>query len=82
MAEELKNFTNGKDWWYMDRDKAVQLIELIGEMYTTQIQHMNPLSDESLELFEEIDNNLSNLSYELQSNPEEVFEKVGIKLEK
>tara|TARA_A100001011_G_C14063383_1_gene737097 strand:+ start:280 stop:411 length:132 start_codon:yes stop_codon:yes gene_type:complete len=43
---------------------------------------MNPLSDESLELFEEIDNNLSNLSYELRSNPEEVFEKVGIKLEK
>ena len=81
MAEELKNFTNGKDWWYMDKDKAVQLIEIISEMYQSKLNNMI-VSEETLELYEEIENDLANLSYELQSNPEEVFEKVGIKLEK
>ena len=81
MAEELKNFTSGKDWWYMDREKAVQLVELIGEMYQSKLQDMI-VSEETLELYEEIHNDISNLSYELQTNPEEVFEKVGIKLEK
>ena len=81
MAEELKNFTNGKDWWYMDRTKAVHLVELIAEMYQSKLNNMI-VSEETLELYEEIENDLANLSYELQSNPEEVFEKVGIKLEK
>ena len=81
MAEELKNFTNGKDWWYMDKDKAVQLVEIIGQMYQSKLNDMI-VSEETLELYEEIGNNIANLSYELQSNPEEVFEKVGIKLEK
>ncbi len=81
MAEELKNFTNGKDWWYMDKDKAVQLVEIIGHMYQSKLNDMI-VSEETLELYEEIGNNIANLSYELQSNPEEVFEKVGIKLEK
>ena len=81
MAEELKNFTNGKDWWYMDKDKAVQLIEIISEMYQSKLNNMT-VSEETLELYEEIENSITNLSYELQSNPEEVFEKVGIKLEK
>ena len=81
MAEELKNFTNGKDWWYMDKDKAVQLVEIIGQMYQSKLNDMI-VSEETLELYEEIENDLANLSYELQSNPEEVFEKVGIKLEK
>ncbi len=81
MAEELKNFTNGKDWWYMDKDKAVQLIEIISEMYQSKLNNMT-VSEETLELYEEIENSIANLSYELQSNPEEVFEKVGIKLEK
>ncbi len=81
MAEELKNFTNGKDWWYMDKDKAVQLIEIISEMYQSKLNNMI-VSEETLELYEEIENSITNLSYELQSNPEEVFEKVGIKLEK
>jgi hypothetical protein len=81
MAEELKNFTNGKDWWYMDKDKAVQLVEIIGQMYQSKLNDMI-VSEETLELYEEIENNIANLSYELQSNPEEVFEKVGIKLEK
>ena len=81
MAEELKNFTNGKDWWYMDKDKAVQLIEIISEMYQSKLNDMI-VSEETLELYEEIENSITNLSYELQSNPEEVFEKVGIKLEK
>jgi len=81
MAEELKNFTNGKDWWYMDKDKAVQLIEIISEMYQSKLNNMI-VSEETLELYEEIENSIANLSYELQSNPEEVFEKVGIKLEK
>ena len=81
MAEELKNFTNGKDWWYMDKDKAVQLVEIIGQMYQSKLNNMI-VSEETLELYEEIENDLANLSYELQSNPEEVFEKVGIKLEK
>ena len=81
MAEELKNFTSGKDWWYMDKEKAVQLVELIGEMYQTKLRDMI-VSEETLELYEEIHNDIANLSYELQTNPEEVFEKVGIKLEK
>ena len=81
MAEELKNFTNGKDWWYMDKDKAVQLIEIISEMYQSKLNNMI-VSEETLDLYEEIENSIANLSYELQSNPEEVFEKVGIKLEK
>ena len=81
MAEELKNFTSGKDWWYMDKEKAVQLVELIGEMYQSKLRDMI-VSEETLELYEEIHNDISNLSYELQTNPEEVFEKVGIKLEK
>ena len=81
MAEELKNFTSGKDWWYMDKDKAVQLIEIISEMYQSKLNNMI-VSEETLELYEEIENSITNLSYELQSNPEEVFEKVGIKLEK
>ena len=81
MAEELKNFTNGKDWWYMDKEKAVQLIEIISEMYQSKLNNMI-VSEETLELYEEIENSIANLSYELQSNPEEVFEKVGIKLEK
>ena len=81
MAEELKNFTNGKDWWYMDKDKAVQLIEIISEMYQSKLNNMI-VSEETLELYEEIENSITNLSYELQSNPEQVFEKVGIKLEK
>lgn len=81
MAEELKNFTSGKDWWYMDKDKAVQLIEIISEMYQSKLNNMI-VSEETLELYEEIENSIANLSYELQSNPEEVFEKVGIKLEK
>ena len=81
MAEELKNFTNGKDWWYMDKDKAVQLIEIISEMYQSKLNNMI-VSEETLELYEEIENSITNLSYELQSNPEEVIEKVGIKLEK
>ena len=81
MAEELKNFTSGKDWWYMDKEKAVQLVELIGEMYQSKLRDMI-VSEETLELYEEIHNDIANLSYELQTNPEEVFEKVGIKLEK
>ena len=81
MAEELKNFTSGKEWWYMDRAKAVNLVEIIGQMYQSKLNNMI-VSEETLELYEEIENDLSNLSYELQSNPEEVFEKVGIKLEK
>tara|TARA_B100000029_G_C16797606_1_gene675421 strand:- start:247 stop:492 length:246 start_codon:yes stop_codon:yes gene_type:complete len=81
MAEELKNFTNGKDWWYMDRTKAVHLVELITEMYQSKLKN-TIVSEETVELFEEIENDISNLSYELQSNPEEVFEKVGIKLDK
>ena len=75
MAEELKNFTNGKDWWYMDRTKAVHLVELITEMYQSKLKN-TIVSEETVELFEEIENDISNLSYELQSNPEEVFEKV------
>jgi hypothetical protein len=81
MAEELKNFTNGKEWWYMDRAKAVHLVEIIGEMYQSKLNN-TIVSEDTLELYEEIENDLANLSYELQSNPEEVFEKVGIKLEK
>jgi len=81
MAEELKNFTNGKEWWYMDREKAVHLVEIIGEMYQSKLNNMI-VSENTLELYEEIENDLANLSYELQTNPEEVFEKVGIKLEK
>ncbi len=81
MAEELKNFTSGKEWWYMDRAKAVNLVEIIGQMYQSKLNNMI-VSEETLELYEEIENDLANLSYELQSNPEEVFEKVGIKLEK
>lgn len=81
MAEELKNFTSGKEWWYMDRAKAVNLVEIIGQMYQSKLNDMI-VSEETLELYEEIENDLANLSYELQSNPEEVFEKVGIKLEK
>tara|TARA_B100001057_G_scaffold499789_1_gene611801 strand:- start:2974 stop:3219 length:246 start_codon:yes stop_codon:yes gene_type:complete len=81
MAEELKNFTNGKEWWYMDREKAVHLVEVIGEMYQSKLNNMI-VSENTLELYEEIENDLANLSYELQTNPEEVFEKVGIKLEK
>jgi|TARA_B100001094_G_scaffold253594_1_gene252027 hypothetical protein len=81
MAEELKNFTSGKDWWHMDRTKAVHLVELISEMYQSKLNNAI-VSDENLELYEEIENDLANLSYQLQTNPEEVFEKVGIKLEK
>ena len=81
MAEELKNFTSGKEWWYMDRTKAVHLVELISEMYQSKLNNAI-VSDENLELYEEIENDLANLSYQLQTNPEEVFEKVGIKLEK
>ena len=65
----------------MDRTKAVHLVELISEMYQSKLNNMI-VSEETLELYEEIENDLANLSYELQSNPEEVFEKVGIKLEK
>ena len=49
MAEELKNFTNGKDWWYMDKDKAVQLVEIIGQMYQSKLNDMI-VSEETLEL--------------------------------
>ena len=57
MAEELKNFTNGKDWWYMDKDKAVQLVEIIGQMYQSKLNDMI-VSEETLELYEGIENNI------------------------
>jgi len=80
MSEEVKNFTSGKDWWHMDREKAIQLVEIISDMYESKLRNLIT-TEHTLELYEEIENDLANLSYDLRSNPEQVFEKAGIKLE-
>jgi len=84
MSNELKNFAEGKDWWHMDRQKGIHLIEIISEMYHAKLRNIGiELNDHSAEVvYDEIESALDNLTYELQSNPEIVYEKVGIKLDK
>lgn len=64
----------------MDREKAIQLVEIISDMYESKLRNLIT-TEHTLELYEEIENDLANLSYDLRSNPEQVFEKAGIKLE-
>ena len=84
MTNELKNFASGKDWWYMNREKGVHLIEIISELYHSRLRSIGvELNDDSAEVvYDEIESALDNLTYELQSNPEILYEKVGIKLDK
>ncbi len=64
----------------MDKEKAIQLVEIISDMYESKLRNLIT-TEHTLELYEEIENDLANLSYDLRSNPEQVFEKAGIKLE-
>ena len=68
----------------MNREKGIHLIEIISEMYHAKLRNIGiELNDHSAEVvYDEIESALDNLTYELQSNPEIVYEKVGIKLDK
>ena len=38
MSNELKNFAEGKDWWHMDRQQAIKLLETVCETYNKKLE--------------------------------------------
>lgn len=75
MSNELKNFAEGKDWWHMDRDQAVKLLETVCEAYNKKL--------ESEMWFEEHDVQLKlwEIKNDIMRFPDLFFRNAGIKLE-
>lgn len=75
MSNELKNFAEGKDWWHMDRQQAIKLLETVCEAYNKKL--------ESEMWFEEHDVQLKlwEIKNDIMKFPDLFFRNAGIKLE-
>ena len=76
MSKEIKNFSGGKDWWYMDRKQAIQLLDVLTEAYNRRLQDEMWYDDRDVALqFHEIRDDIMRF-------PDIIFKNAGIKIEK
>jgi hypothetical protein len=76
MSANLKNFANGKEWWYMEKEQAVRLLDVITDVYNKK------LSDELWYDDHDVSLKMYEIKDEIMRFPELIFKNAGIKVEK
>jgi len=75
MSANLKNFANGKEWWYMEKEQAVRLLDVITDVYNKK------LSDELWYDDHDVSLKMYEIKDEIMRFPELIFKNAGIKVE-
>lgn len=75
MSADLKNFANGKEWWYMDRTQALRLLDVITDAYNKK------LSDELWYNDHDVSLKMYEIKDEIMKFPDLIFKNAGIKIE-
>jgi hypothetical protein len=75
MSANLKNFANGKEWWYMEKEQAVRLLDVITDVYNKK------LSDELWYDDHDVSLKMYEIKDEIMRFPELIFKNAGVKIE-
>tara|TARA_B100001057_G_scaffold492534_1_gene585108 strand:- start:667 stop:900 length:234 start_codon:yes stop_codon:yes gene_type:complete len=76
MSDQIKNFSSGKDWWYMDRKQAIQLLDVVTEAYNKKLSEELWYDDHDVAL------KMYEIKDDLMRFPDIIFRNAGIKIEK
>lgn len=76
MSKEIKNFSGGKDWWYMDRKQAIQLLDVVTEAYNKKLSEELWYDDHDVAL------KMYEIKNDIMRFPDIIFRNAGIKIEK
>ena len=76
MSNELKNFAQGKDWWHMDRDQAIKLLDVLCDAYDKRLSQELWYDEHDVSL------KLQEIKQDITRFPDLFFKNAGINLEK
>ena len=76
MSDELKNFASGKDWWHMDREQAIKLLDVLCEAYNKKLEGELWFEEHDIQL------KLWEIKQDITKFPDLFFRNAGIKIKK